>query len=300
MSFAFLLHGVTLAAITLPTVIGYNVVFGKGKVFHFGQVGLSLIAAYPLWLTIVHFQQNPLLGSVMGMVFALLTALLLARLSFRLEPDAFGVMSIALHLAILNVILNWQSVTRGALGVPRIPRWEFMATNGIFTIVAVLVAVAWIVFVFFLDRSRFGRALAALSEHEWYAESIGIRRRMTHTLAFLIAAAGAFITSMFFPSYLYLLSPSDYTFPSMIFIVMCIVAGGPGKVLGVTLATVLLILLKEGLRIIEIPWVMETGIQFVPIPASILGPVRLILFGLILFAAVWWRRDALFPTERRV
>lgn len=300
MSFAFFLHGVTLAAITLPTVIGYNVVFGKGKIFHFGQVGLSLVCAYPLWLTIVYFEQHPFLGIALGILFALLVALLLAWVSFRLEPDAFGVMSIALHLAILNVILNWQSVTRGALGVPRIPRWEFMATNGTFAVVAILVAIAWIVFVFFLDRSRFGRALTALSEHEWYAQSIGIRRRMTHMFAFLVAAAGSFITSMFFPSYLYLLSPSDYAFPSMIFIVMCVVAGGPGKVLGVALATVLLVLLKEGLRIIEIPWMMATGIQFVPIPASVLGPVRLILFGLILFAAVWWRRDVLFPAERIV
>ncbi len=68
---------------------------------------------------------------------------------------------------------------------------------------------------------------------------------------------------------------------------MIIVAGKPGSVLGVTLSTILLILLKEGLR-------------FVSLAPSILGPVRLILFGMILLAVVYWRRDTLFPKQRSI
>ncbi|PIR52818.1 hypothetical protein COU76_04710 [Candidatus Peregrinibacteria bacterium CG10_big_fil_rev_8_21_14_0_10_49_10] len=68
---------------------------------------------------------------------------------------------------------------------------------------------------------------------------------------------------------------------------MVIVAGKPGSVPGVTLASILLISLKEALR-------------FVPLSPAVLGPVRLILFGLILFGAVWWRRDTLFPQEREI
>lgn len=68
---------------------------------------------------------------------------------------------------------------------------------------------------------------------------------------------------------------------------MIVVAGKPGSVLGVTLSTILLVLLRESLR-------------FLPLDPTMIGPVRLLLFGLILFAAVWVRRDSLFPQQRTV
>jgi branched-chain amino acid transport system permease protein len=283
----FLIHFVALVCILLPTIVGYNLVFGRGKVFHFGQIGLQLLAAYPMWILIARFDAHPILGFLSGIIGAFLAALFLAWLSFRLEPDGLGVMSIAVHLAVLNVVLNWQSVTRGALGIPMIPRLFFTYSNEVFTLVALAIALSWTVFVWWLDRSSFGRALSALAEHNWHAESLGVERKRIHTIAFMVASGGALLTSLMLPSYLYLLSPSDFMFPSMIFIVMCIVAGGPGNVWGGVLATFTLIALREGLRLL-------------PMAPAVLGPVRLLLFGLILFGAVWWRRDVLFPKQRKI
>lgn len=284
---SFVIHLITVTCILLPTIVGYNLVFGKGKIFHFGQIGLQLAAAYPMWLAIVLFDQSPHVGILLGLGFSFITAWVLAWLSFRLDPDGLGVMSIAVHLSALNVILNWQSVTRGALGVPHIPRLPFLVDNDLFAVFVVLIAVLWCIFVWYVDRSWFGRALQALSEHEWYAESLGISRKTIHIVAFLIAAGGALLTGLLLPSYLYLLSPTDFMFPAMIFMVMCSVAGKPGSVIGVTVATILLITLKEGIR-------------FLPFSPSILGPMRLLVFGLILFGAVWWRRDVLFPAQREI
>lgn len=36
------------------------------------------------------------------------------------------------------------------------------------------------------------------------------------------------------------------------------------------------------------------------IPAEVLGPVRLLLFGILLLAAVWYRRDTVFPSKRMI
>lgn len=284
---SFFVHLITVTCIFLPTIVGYNLVFGKGKVFHFGQIGLQLTAAYPMWLMIVLFNHSPVLGVLVSLGFAFVTALVLAWLSFRLDPDGLGVMSIAVHLSALNIVLNWQSVTRGALGVPHIPRLPFLVDNEFFAVFVFLIALLWCSIVWRLDRSWFGRALQALSEHEWYAESLGVERKTIHIGAFLVAAGGALITGLLLPSYLYLLSPTDFMFPAMIFIVMCVVAGKPGSVGGVVLATVLLMTLKEGLRLL-------------PLSPGLVGPIRLLLFGLILLGAVWYRRDVLFPPQREI
>lgn len=283
----FILHIIIIACLTLFPLLGYNIVFGKGKILHFGQEAQSLIAVYTIWVLVVQFQQPFVVALFASIVLTALISLLLAQLSFRLEPDGFGVMSIALHLAILSIILNWQSVTRGALGIPRIPRGILPVSLEGYALVVVLSAIAWYFFLRLVERGSFGRNLAALSEHEWHAESLGIPRKRVHTIAFLLAGAGSMISSVLFPPYLFFLSPLDYNFQHMIFFVMCVVAGGPGSLRGVTLAIFLITFLREGLR-------------FMGLPSNILGPVQILSFGLILFIAVCVRRDTLFPKQRTV
>jgi branched-chain amino acid transport system permease protein len=284
MNFAW--HIITLIAIQMPAILGYNFVFGKGKIFHFGPLGVSLITAYASVLTLVH-TQSFVLSFVAGLCAALLVSLLFAWLSFRLEADGLGVISLAVHLGLMAVVLNSNVLTRGALGIPGVKRMAFLQSVSDFAIFSGVIAVIAIIAAYFLNRSAFGRRLSALAEHNWYAEAVGVNRRHTHTWAFVIAAIGSTFSNFLFPQYLTLLHPSDYQFHSFVFYIMVIVAGNPGSVLGVATSTALLMILKESIR-------------FIALPAAMIGPVRLMLFGAVLFAAVCWRRDTLFPPKREV
>ncbi|MBU0767213.1 branched-chain amino acid ABC transporter permease [Patescibacteria group bacterium] len=283
----FFLHTLASAFMILPTVLGFNLVFGKGKILHFGQEAFAIVAAYSVWVAVVRYQIPFGIGLGLGLGLVVLVALLLAWLSFRLEADGFGVMSIALHLVFLAVVLNWQSVTRGSLGIPKIPRWELFQSLEAYTLLCILVVIVWVVFILWLDRGKFGRNLSALAEHPWHAQSLGINRKRIHTIAFIIAALGALTSNVLLPPYIHILTPNDYGFPAMILFVMIVVSGGPGRVWGVIAATFILMFLKEGIR-------------FVALPPDMIGPVRLMLFGIILFVAVWWRRDSIFPQERKI
>jgi branched-chain amino acid transport system permease protein len=282
----FLWHIIVMIGISLPSVLGYNFVFGKGKIFHFGPVGVSLITAYASVLTMAH-TQSFVLSFLAGLAMALVVSMLFAWLSFRLEPDGLGVISLAVHLGLFAVVLNWNGLTRGALGMPGVRRLPFLDSVSDFALFASVIAVLVVIAAWWINRGAFGRRLSALAEHEWYAGAIGVDRTSTHFFAFAIAAVGASLSNFLFPQYLTLLHPSDYQFHTFVFFVMVIVAGGPGNVLGVTLSTAFLVVLKEAIR-------------FVALPASMIGPVRLILFGIILFIAVWLRRDTLFPTKREI
>lgn len=282
----FLLHVVGVTSISLFGILGLNMVFGKGKILHFGPLAISLGAAYALFLTLPR-TDNFAVSFLVGLAAALLLSLLFAWLSLRLQPDGFGVLSLAMHLGILALVLNSGAWTRGALGLPGIARISFLERQESFVVVSVLLAAAWVGCLWRLNRSSFGRKLGALSEQEWYAASLGVRRSRVHIVVFLIAGLGATINAALFHQYIGLVHPNDFAFVFFIFMITVIVAGGPGNVLGVTLSTVLLTFLREGMRLL-------------PLPLSMLGPLRLILFGAILFAAVWYRRDALFPQQRSV
>ncbi len=282
----FLLHIIVLFGSWLPSVLAYNLLFGKGKILHFGPLGTSIVVSYAMVITLKQ-TENFLLAGCIGLLFAMALSALFAWLSLRLDPDGLGVMSIAVHLALLAVILNWNGLTRGALGIPRVPRPPFLDSVFDFAVASVLLSAASIAVIWWIDHSRLGRQLEALAEHEWHARSLGINRTAVHFTVFLISGASSVLTNLLFLPYVTLLHPNDYQFSAFVFWIMLVVAGKPGSVFGVTLSTVTLITLKEAMR-------------FVPLAPSVLGPVRLLLFGVILFFAVWYRRDSLFPKQRTI
>src|SRR3989344_219037 len=258
-------------------------------------VSLPNIAAYGTFITLMN-TESYLLGMLVGRTAALALSMIFAWCSLRLEQDGFGVISLAMHLGLLVVVLNFQSLTRGALGIPRVPRLPIlgMMEQGValssmeaFVLLSVLLSVGWIAVVWWIDRGPIGRKLKALSEFHQWAGALGVNRTRVHIIVFALGAVGALLTNVLFHQYLGLVHPNDFSFTAFIFFVTVVVAGGPGSVFGAILACILLVLLREGLR-------------FVPLPADILGPLRLMFFGLILFTAVWWRRDTLFPKQRMV
>lgn len=282
----FFWHIIILIGTWLPGALAYTMIFGKGKILHFGPIGVSLFAAYAMFL-VLGSTGNYLIAVLAGLAAALIASAALAWLSLRLEPDGFGIMSIAVHLSILAIVLNWSSLTRGALGIPHIPRAPFPASQEGFAMVMIGICILWVTGMWMLDRSSFGRKLSALAEHEWHTAALGVSRARVHFIAFTVGALGSLFDIVSYHQYIGLVHPNDYQFPSFIFFIMLVVAGKPGSVFGVTLSTILLVCLKELLR-------------FVPLPPDILGPTRLILFGIILFVAVWVRRDTLFPKQRTV
>ncbi len=292
---AFFLFIITSVAVSLPNLLGYNLIFGKGKIFHFGPLGVSLVAAYGIFVPLMMGYGYPL-SLLIAFLLTMLISFLFAWLSLRMEPDAFGVVSLASHLGLLAVVLNWSTMTRGALGIPGIPRFPFLLSlqeslgldaQTAFALLSIVLCVVWCVFLWWIDRGPFGRSIQALAEHPWHAQALGIDRHIIYYTVFFLGGMGALLTNVLYHQYIALLHPSDIGYPSLIFFLMVIVAGGPGRIRGCIFAAIALILLREGVR-------------FLPFPVDLVGPIRLILFGVILFAAVWYRRDGIFPKPRGV
>lgn len=283
---SFFIHVFITICTALPNILGYNLIFGKGKIFHFGPLGCSIVTAYTGFLTLSATQSWVLAFIAAGIASALLSSFF-TWLSFRLDPDGLGILSLAVHLTLLTIVLNWSSVTRGAQGLPNIPRIPGLETQGAFAIAMLIVAGSWVAFLMWLDSQPFARRMSALAESQWQAAALGISRAQTHFWAFLIGGMGAVLTNMAYHQYIRLVYPSDFSYQYFIFMILVVVAGKPGNALGVTISVALITALKEGLR-------------FLPLSIDIVGPMRLLLYGVILLLAVWWRRESLFPKRRSI
>jgi branched-chain amino acid transport system permease protein len=282
----FFWHILFIVANWVPTILAHNLIFGKGKILNFGPMAVMMITNYSIFITLL-MTGSYAYGILAGLIAATIISITFALLSLRLEADGFGVLSIAMHLIVIAIVLNWTSLTRGALGIPQLPKMPFLNSPMDFALFASVIAFFWILFMWWIHRSSLSRQLEALADNPWHAKSLGINRSKVHIIVFLIYGLATVLVGMMFPQYFGLLHPNDMLFPVTIFYVLVIVAGGPGKMWGVLLSVTVVVLLKEGIR-------------FVPLPIGMIGPVRLILFGVILFAAVWWRRDTLFPKQRTI
>ena len=286
MSLPFALHIIFVVCNWIPVTLTYSFLLGRGRILNWGPIGIGLFAAYSVFITL-SMTDSYLIAIVTGIVSVALISSFYAWLALRLPGEAFGVLSIAVHLALLDLVLTWTSFTNGAMGIARIPRLPYMESQEAITLVAVIVALLWIAFMLWLDKSSLARRLSALGEQESHALSLGISRIRAFLLAFLILGAGFLTESILYTQYLHLLYPTDFQFPAFIFLLMIVVAGKPGNMYGTLLATIALVFLREAIR-------------FLPLAPESIGPMRLILFGFILIGAVYWRRDSLFPVQRSV
>ena len=231
------------------------------------------------------------LKTVMLVAVSAFFALLVGAISLRLSEDYFAIGSLAFSAVVSALLVNWKSLTRGVLGIPGIPRpelWQIdFYENKNFLFLAGILALISEVIVWLIFKSRLARSLKALSENEYSGAAIGKDRKGVRNTGFALSAMFAGLAGCLFAYYINYIDPSSFMLTEMVFVLSIVIVGKPGSFWGVNLATVFLVLLPEPLR-------------WVNIPPSILGPMRQMLYALILFGVVFWRRKVLFPIERRV
>jgi branched-chain amino acid transport system permease protein len=215
----------------------------------------------------------------------------LGAIALRLSSDYFAIGTLAFSAVVSALLINWKSLTHGVLGIPGIPRpelagYDLYDNRNFLALLAIFVIGIQIAF-FFIIRSPFGRALRALAEYEQAALALGLNTTRIRNLAFLFSSFGAGLAGSFFAYYLNYIDPSSFSLSEMVFVMTIVIVGRPGSFLGVIFSTVFLVLLPEPLRFIEID-------------SSILGPMRQLLYAVILFAIVWWKRKTIFPEQREV
>src|SRR5690349_23529877 len=145
----------------------WNILGGYAGYVNFGTPAFFALGAYTAIVLIQTVRAPlPVLIVAGGLVSALL-GLGIGYLTLRLRGVFFSIATLALSIVLQTVIINWEFVggSRG-LSVIRPPGPPFgNYVTFLFTVMTGL-AVASVLVARFLQRSRIGRGLAALRDHE--------------------------------------------------------------------------------------------------------------------------------------
>lgn len=280
----YLIHLATLVGIygilglSLNLVVGYT---GLLSVTHAAFYGLGAYTAAIL-LTAAGFSFFPAL--VAAILVTAAAALLIGLVLSRFRGDYYALGSFGFNIIVYSIFLNWQSLTRGPLGIPGIKRPALFGLDFSDNLLFLLLVALMLALVYLLCRfivgSSFGRVLRAIREDEQAIQVFGYHTSHYKLTVFVIAAALAAVAGALFGSYITFIDPSSFVLFESIFILAIIILGGLANLRGSLLGALFLVLLPEALR-------------FVGFPADVAAQMRQVVYGLILVVLMLYRPQGL-------
>ena len=261
MTNAYVLQMLAGAWVYALFAVSLTLVAGTTGIVSLGHAGLMSVGAYSSGLLAVK-AGFPFPAAVLcAGFFSAAAGMLLLSPAVRLKGHYISIATLALGEIVNQIILNWDGVTQGALGlggipVPRIAGREIASVEGLYYLnLGLLLAGA--VVVALVIRSPLGRTLRSIREDETASRSLGIRVEGYKTLAFALSSffaglSGALTAHMY--SYI-----NFETFNSNVSILALtmVILGGLGQVWGAVFGAVFLIGLPEALRpIAEYRWLV--------------------------------------------
>ncbi len=212
-----------------------------------GHAGFLAIGAYASALLALDLNVPVAVAiPVAGVITAILgTALIFP--AFRLRGHYVSIATLGVGEIVGLVILNWESLTRGPIGLTAIPPLPMDSVAGEYWIsFALLVALALLQVR--LVRSHLGRAFRAIRDDDVAARAYGISLNCYKGLAFAVGGFAAGISGAVTAHLYSYINYETFTSQISILALTMVILGGLGNILGAIVGAMALITLPELFR----------------------------------------------------
>lgn len=271
----YFIHLLILIGIYVVLGTSLQLSLGYGGLLNLGHIAFFGIGAYVF--SLLSLQGIPFLFSTLfAAIVSGFFGWLLSVPTNKLKGDYLALITLGFSFIVYAILLNWTSVTGGAFGIANIPRPNFLFSDFSFLILVYVLVLITYLFLSRLCTSRFGKLVEATRDDELATQSLGKNTFRIKSLVLLISAFFAGIAGALFASYISFIDPSSFTLMTLIPILLIVIIGGLASLPGTILATIFIVLIPEPLRFLELP-------------SAIIGPLRQIIYVLILLAVIYFK-----------
>ncbi len=261
-----------------------NLSVGFTGMVNLAHVGFWAIGAYTSAILALQFGIPFWAGLLAGSLLASLFGYLLAYPTVRLKGDYLVVGTLGFGIIVEAVLYNWTSVTRGPLGLPGIPRPELFGitfnTLQTYALLSATLAVSTYIILSLVVSSPFGRVLQAIRDDEIAAKTLGKDTFTAKAKSLALAAFFAGSAGSLYAHYITFIDPVSFSMTSVILVLSMVLIGGTGSLVGSVAGAILLVLLPEPLR-------------FLDLPNSLLGGLRQATYAILLILVILKRPQGL-------
>ncbi|MCB9798890.1 branched-chain amino acid ABC transporter permease [Candidatus Nomurabacteria bacterium] len=281
----YLIHIAIIIVIFAILAASLNLSLGYTGMINLGHIAFYGIGAYSSAILTIRHDFAFIPAIICGGLIASVFGWFLTVITSRLKGDYFALGTLGFAFVAYAVFLNWTSLTRGPLGIPGIPRPEIFgyvvrSTSDYLTF-SLIVAAIVITFLWLLTRSRYGKLLEATRDDAVGLQMLGKNIFRLKYQSMMVAAFCAAIAGSLYGHYISFIDPSTFYLNDIVILLTIAIVGGLASLRGSIAAAIIIILLPEMLR-------------FVNMPPSMIGPMRQILYALLLILILMFRPRGLF------
>ena len=249
MSFlSYLINGISLGSVYAIIALGYTMVYGIAKMLKAPKAVKIVNGAYAAFTVISTMGGNPIVGILVAVVVCTVLGVVIERVAYRplrgASPLAVLITAIGVSYLLQNVaLLIFGSNSRQFTSVIDIPPLKLaggqlsISSVTIVTIISSIVIMA--VLTAFINKTKMGQAMLAVSEDRGAATLMGIDVNRTIAVTFAIGSALAAIAGVLLCSAYPSLTPYTGSMPGIKAFVAA-VFGGIGSIPGAMIGGIIL------------------------------------------------------------
>ena len=277
----YLLQTLTNAWLAAMLALSLTLVSGSAGVISFGQAALLALGAYASALLVTDLGAPTMLSIPLAGFIASALGVLLVLPALRLRGHYIAIGTLAIGEIVSLTILNWESLTGGAMGLTGIPPislfgYEIYSARGVYWLCLVVVLALALLQTRFLD-SHFGRTLRAVREDEIAARTYGVRVDRYKALAFAFGGFGAGVSGAISAHLYSYINHQTFDAQLSLLALTMVILGGMGNIVGAILGAVALVGLPELFRVTAEYRILIYGLALLLLirfrPQGVLGAV---------------------------
>ena len=207
MSFiSYLINGLSLGSVYAIIALGYTMVYGIAKMLNFAHGDVIMIGAYMALIAMSQAGLSPVIAVLIAIGVCTLLGVVIERIAYKPLRNASSSLAVLITAIGVSYLLQNSALLifgANAQTFPSVIKWSGITFAGgqlsisgvtVVTIAACLVIMA--VLVVFVQKSKPGQAMRAVSEDKGAAQLMGINVNGTIALTFAIGSALAAVAGV--------------------------------------------------------------------------------------------------------
>jgi branched-chain amino acid transport system permease protein len=292
-------------AVYVLLALGLNVVVGQAGLLDLGYVAFYAVGAYTTAKLSTAAGWSAWEAVIPAVVLATVAGVVLGAPTLRLRGDYLAIVTLGFGEIARIVAQNTNSLgqARGITGIPHptgVATVKFAFDPLPYYYLALAAVVLAVVMIVRLNRSRVGRAWAAVREDEDAAEAMGVPTFKMKLWAFAIGASTGGLAGWLYASKVSFINPDNFPFYFSVFILSAVVLGGMGSIPGVIAGAFVVAFIPEYLRNVAFGATVTHWLNtIIGGHAGSITEYRVLLFGATLVVMMIFRPQGLLPSRQR-
>lgn len=245
----FLINGISLGSIYAIIALGYTMVYGIAKMLNFAHGDIIMVGAFAVYTMVASsLSVNSYIAILLAIVICSVLGILIEKIAYKplrnTSPLAVLITAIGVSYFLQNLaLLIFGADTKSFTSVINLPNLELaggdLRISGVTIITVLACIIIMITLTTFVNKTKTGVAMLAVSEDKGAAQLMGIDVNKTISITFAIGSGLAAIAGVLMCSAYPALSPYSGSMPGIKAFVAA-VFGGIGSIPGAMIGGILL------------------------------------------------------------